>query len=189
MTYWPTFLQLLTSLSEGEKITSIVPVSKFSEDQYLVMLTVNGYIKKVPLNVFSAIRSTGIISIRLVYSLMRTYLFWITYFWVILNLWYTIYHLNMLGSWRWAQVGPSLWGWWPCCFGFTKREGYSQHMQQGRLQICISVWIVIFVFNWCLPCPMTRWFFHVIESYVWEKLYRGLFWFLKSHARRYLIYF
>ncbi|CAM0877228.1 unnamed protein product [Alopecurus aequalis] len=59
-------IQLLTSLSEGEKITSIVPVSEFSEDQYLVMLTVNGYIKKISLNVFSAIRSTGIISIRLV---------------------------------------------------------------------------------------------------------------------------
>ncbi|KAJ3669364.1 hypothetical protein LUZ60_011314 [Juncus effusus] len=56
----------LLSLSEGEKITSIVPVSEFTEDQHLVMLTLNGYIKKVPLNAFSAIRSTGIISIQLV---------------------------------------------------------------------------------------------------------------------------
>ncbi|KAM0835083.1 hypothetical protein ACQ4PT_063188 [Festuca glaucescens] len=60
-----TPLVQLLSLADGEKITSIVPVSKFCEDQYLVMLTVNGFIKKVPLNVFSAIRSTGIISIRL----------------------------------------------------------------------------------------------------------------------------
>ncbi|CAA6654489.1 unnamed protein product [Spirodela intermedia] len=58
-------IQLL-SLSEGERITSIIPVSEFIEDQYLVMLTVNGYIKKVSLNVFSAIRSTGIIAIQLV---------------------------------------------------------------------------------------------------------------------------
>ncbi|CAN1747876.1 DNA gyrase subunit A, chloroplastic/mitochondrial [Linum perenne] len=36
------------------------------QDQYLLMLTVNGYIKKVSLSVFSAIRSTGIIAIQLV---------------------------------------------------------------------------------------------------------------------------
>uniref|UniRef100_A0A0D3FQJ6 DNA gyrase subunit A, chloroplastic/mitochondrial n=1 Tax=Oryza barthii TaxID=65489 RepID=A0A0D3FQJ6_9ORYZ len=56
---------LLLSLSDGERITSIVPVNEFGEDQYLVMLTVNGYIKKVPLNAFSAIRTSGIISIQL----------------------------------------------------------------------------------------------------------------------------
>ncbi|TVU44445.1 hypothetical protein EJB05_03888 [Eragrostis curvula] len=58
-------IQLL-SLSEGERITSIIPVSEFGEDQYLVMLTANGYIKKTPLSAFSAIRSLGIISIQLV---------------------------------------------------------------------------------------------------------------------------
>ncbi len=58
----------LLSLSDGERITSIVPVNEFGEDQYLVMLTVNGYIKKVPLNAFSAIRTSGIISIQLVLS-------------------------------------------------------------------------------------------------------------------------
>ncbi|KAK3148964.1 hypothetical protein QOZ80_3AG0210980 [Eleusine coracana subsp. coracana] len=58
-------IQLL-SLSDGERITSIIPVSEFGEDQYLVMLTANGYVKKVPLNAFSTIRSTGIISIQLV---------------------------------------------------------------------------------------------------------------------------
>lgn len=54
------------SLSDGERITSIIPVSEFVEDQFLLMLTVNGYIKKVSLNSFSAIRSTGIIAIQLV---------------------------------------------------------------------------------------------------------------------------
>ncbi|CAL9103106.1 unnamed protein product [Musa acuminata var. zebrina] len=56
----------LLSLSEGERITSIIPVSEFAEDQYLIMLTVNGYIKKVSLNAFSAIRAPGIIAIQLV---------------------------------------------------------------------------------------------------------------------------
>ncbi|TYI85793.1 hypothetical protein E1A91_D04G020900v1 [Gossypium mustelinum] len=56
----------IISLSEGERITSIVPVTEFAEDQFLVMLTVNGYIKKVSLSYFSAIRSTGIIAIQLV---------------------------------------------------------------------------------------------------------------------------
>lgn len=56
----------LLSLSDGERITSVIPVSEFAGDQYLLMLTVNGYIKKVSLNAFSAIRTTGIIAIQLV---------------------------------------------------------------------------------------------------------------------------
>ncbi|XP_078149625.1 DNA GYRASE A [Carex rostrata] len=61
-----TPLVQLLSLSDGERITSVVPVSEFSEDQYLIMLTLNGFIKKVPLNAFSSIRSIGIIAIQLV---------------------------------------------------------------------------------------------------------------------------
>lgn len=61
-----TPLVQILSLSDGERITSIIPVSEFAEDQYLVMLTVNGYIKKVSLNYFASIRSTGIIAIQLV---------------------------------------------------------------------------------------------------------------------------
>ncbi|XP_072976441.1 DNA gyrase subunit A, chloroplastic/mitochondrial [Typha angustifolia] len=61
-----TPLVQLLSLSDGERITSIIPVSEFAEDQYLLMLTIKGYIKKVPLNAFSTIRVTGIISIQLV---------------------------------------------------------------------------------------------------------------------------
>lgn len=60
-----TLVQVL-SLSDGERITSIIPVSEFSGDQFLLMLTVNGYVKKVSLNYFSSIRSTGIIAIQLV---------------------------------------------------------------------------------------------------------------------------
>ncbi|KAF3434336.1 hypothetical protein FNV43_RR25439 [Rhamnella rubrinervis] len=58
-------IQIL-SLSDGERITSIIPVSEFAGDQFLVMLTANGYIKKVSLSSFSSIRSTGIIAIQLV---------------------------------------------------------------------------------------------------------------------------
>ncbi|PKA51188.1 DNA gyrase subunit A, chloroplastic/mitochondrial [Apostasia shenzhenica] len=61
-----TPLVQLLSLSAGERITSIIPVSVFAEDQYLLMLTLNGYIKKVSLNAFSSIRATGIIAIQLV---------------------------------------------------------------------------------------------------------------------------
>ncbi|KAL1828264.1 hypothetical protein DCAR_0207462 [Daucus carota subsp. sativus] len=56
----------MLSLSSGERITSIIPVSEFAQDQYLLMLTVNGYIKKVSLSYFSSIRTTGIIAIQLV---------------------------------------------------------------------------------------------------------------------------
>nr|KYP46938.1 hypothetical protein KK1_031420 [Cajanus cajan] len=38
----------ILSLSDGERITSIIPVSEFAEDQFLVMLTMQGYIKRVP---------------------------------------------------------------------------------------------------------------------------------------------
>ncbi|XP_061357312.1 DNA gyrase subunit A, chloroplastic/mitochondrial [Gastrolobium bilobum] len=61
-----TPLVQILSLSDGERITSIIPVSEFAEDQFLLMLTMQGYIKKVSLNSFSSIRSTGIIAIQLV---------------------------------------------------------------------------------------------------------------------------
>lgn len=61
-----TPLVQILSLSDGERVTSVIPVSEFAGDQYLLMLTVKGYIKKVSLNFFSSIRSTGIIAIQLV---------------------------------------------------------------------------------------------------------------------------
>ncbi len=48
-----------------EKITSIVSVSEFLEDEYLVMLTAKGYIKKTALAAFSNIRTNGLIAISL----------------------------------------------------------------------------------------------------------------------------
>lgn len=48
-----------------EKITAFIPVTEFSADEYLVMLTRNGYIKKTALTAFSNIRANGLIAISL----------------------------------------------------------------------------------------------------------------------------
>ncbi|WP_254567284.1 DNA gyrase subunit A [Oscillatoria sp. HE19RPO] len=48
-----------------EKITSLVSVEEFSDEEYLVMLTKGGYIKKTALSAFSNIRANGLIAISL----------------------------------------------------------------------------------------------------------------------------
>ncbi|MBD2576833.1 DNA topoisomerase (ATP-hydrolyzing) subunit A [Oscillatoria sp. FACHB-1406] len=53
-------------ITREEKITSLVPVSAFTEDEYLVMLTRQGCIKKTALAAFSNIRTNGLIAISLV---------------------------------------------------------------------------------------------------------------------------
>ncbi|MEB3179341.1 MAG: DNA topoisomerase (ATP-hydrolyzing) subunit A [Nostocaceae cyanobacterium] len=55
----------LLPIPKEEKITSIVPVSEFSKDEYLVMLTKGGNIKKTELAAFSNIRANGLIAISL----------------------------------------------------------------------------------------------------------------------------
>jgi DNA gyrase subunit A len=55
----------LLPIPHDEKITSIVPVSEFTQDEYLVMLTRKGYIKKTALDAFSNIRANGLIAISL----------------------------------------------------------------------------------------------------------------------------
>lgn len=52
-------------IPKEEKITSIVPVSEFTRDEYLVMLTKGGNIKKTELAAFSNIRANGLIAISL----------------------------------------------------------------------------------------------------------------------------
>jgi DNA gyrase subunit A len=52
-------------IPRNEKITSIVPVTEFSNDEYLVMLTCGGFIKKTALSAFSNIRANGLIAISL----------------------------------------------------------------------------------------------------------------------------
>jgi DNA gyrase subunit A len=60
-----TAIVQLLPIPHNEKITSIVPVSEFSEDEYLVMLTNKGYIKKTALSAFKNIRANGLIAISL----------------------------------------------------------------------------------------------------------------------------
>ncbi|MGF1601185.1 MAG: DNA gyrase subunit A [Thermosynechococcaceae cyanobacterium] len=55
----------LLPIPRNERITSVVPVSEFSEDEFLVMMTSGGYIKKTALSAFANIRSNGLIAISL----------------------------------------------------------------------------------------------------------------------------
>ncbi|MFT0726910.1 DNA gyrase subunit A [Synechococcus sp. F70.1] len=60
-----TAIVQLLPLSREERVTSMVPVGEFSEDEYLVMLTRRGYIKKTALSAFANVRSNGLIAISL----------------------------------------------------------------------------------------------------------------------------
>ena len=52
-------------IDQDERITAVVPVSNFSHDLNLIMLTKKGYIKRIELDNFSNIRRNGIIAIGL----------------------------------------------------------------------------------------------------------------------------
>ena len=52
-------------IEQDEKITAVVPVSNFSHDLNLIMLTQKGYIKRIELDNFTNIRRSGIIAISL----------------------------------------------------------------------------------------------------------------------------
>ena len=60
-----TPLVQLLQVTNKEKITSVVPVSEFRDDVYLVMLTKKGFIKKSALTAFGNIRANGLIAISL----------------------------------------------------------------------------------------------------------------------------
>jgi DNA gyrase subunit A len=55
----------LISVVQNETITSVLPVSSFDNSEYLIMATRNGKIKRTHLNEFAAVRSNGLIAIRL----------------------------------------------------------------------------------------------------------------------------
>lgn len=52
-------------IGKGDSIQAMLPVSEFGEEDFLVMLTEQGLIKKTPLSAFAGIRSTGLIGIKL----------------------------------------------------------------------------------------------------------------------------
>jgi DNA gyrase subunit A len=53
----------LIPLQEGERVLALLPVREFSEGAFVVMATRRGHIKKTSLNLFSNIRSSGIIAL------------------------------------------------------------------------------------------------------------------------------
>ncbi len=58
-------VNLLPRLEDGEKVEDLIPVSEFSEDDYLLFSTKKGKIKKTSLSAYSHPRVTGIWAIRL----------------------------------------------------------------------------------------------------------------------------
>lgn len=52
-------------IEQNEQITAVVPVSKFDSSTNLIMLTKEGYIKRISLDNFQSIRKSGIIAITL----------------------------------------------------------------------------------------------------------------------------
>jgi DNA gyrase subunit A len=56
----------LLALDEGERISSILPVEEYSADQYVIMATANGTVKKTSLDQYSRPRSVGLRAVDLV---------------------------------------------------------------------------------------------------------------------------
>jgi DNA gyrase subunit A len=52
-------------LDKDEKITAMLPVHEYTENEFIFMVTLNGTVKKTPLMDFSRQRSTGLIAIEL----------------------------------------------------------------------------------------------------------------------------
>lgn len=53
------------NLNSGEKVSAVIPVKEFSQDNYLIMITRSGTIKKTPMSEFDSIRKNGLIAINL----------------------------------------------------------------------------------------------------------------------------
>ena len=56
----------LLPLDEGERISSILPVEEYSADQFVIMATANGTVKKTSLDQYSRPRSVGLRAVDLV---------------------------------------------------------------------------------------------------------------------------
>jgi DNA gyrase subunit A len=53
------------NLDQGERVTAVIPVKDFSSEDYLIMVTKNGTIKKTPISQFDTNRKTGLIALTL----------------------------------------------------------------------------------------------------------------------------
>lgn len=64
---WWGRMQVLP-ISKADTVATMLPVSKFVDDQYITMLTQRGLVKKTPISEFANIRSNGLRAITLVVS-------------------------------------------------------------------------------------------------------------------------
>ena len=55
----------LFQLMPGERITAVIPINKFEEDQYLMMATRKGLVKKTPIRDYANVRKIGLAAISL----------------------------------------------------------------------------------------------------------------------------
>ncbi|MBV8194802.1 MAG: DNA gyrase subunit A, partial [Candidatus Dormibacteraeota bacterium] len=55
----------LIEIDQGEKVTALIDMESFSDEQYLVMVTKLGQIKKTPAAAYSSVRRNGLIAIKL----------------------------------------------------------------------------------------------------------------------------
>lgn len=55
----------LLQLSPGEKITALIPISEYKENEYLFMVTRSGIVKKTPMEDFASVRKNGLAAISL----------------------------------------------------------------------------------------------------------------------------
>ena len=55
----------LLQLQPGEKISAVIPIKEYKENEYLFMATKNGIVKKTPIIEYSHVRKTGLAAINL----------------------------------------------------------------------------------------------------------------------------
>ena len=55
----------LLQLMSGEKISAVIPIEKYNDDEYLLMATKKGLIKKTPIKEYANVRKTGLAAITL----------------------------------------------------------------------------------------------------------------------------
>jgi len=55
----------LLPLSEGERISAVLPIREYTEDKFILFATANGTVKKTPLKDFSRQRASGIIAVEI----------------------------------------------------------------------------------------------------------------------------
>ncbi len=60
-----TALVNLIPLAGGERITAVIPVSEYTQDAYLFMVTQKGTVKKTPLGEYGSVRRDGLVALNL----------------------------------------------------------------------------------------------------------------------------